>query len=300
MIDELRALAIFAKVVETGSFRSAAYEVNLSPSVVSHHISQLEAHLGVTLLYRSTRQLSLTQEGQTLFSAAKAMLQAAEHGLNAITYKSEEPSGKLNITVPAVLTRSELVKDIAAFAQTFPKISLLINFSDVKQNLIRDGIDVAIRIGGLKDSALKAKRLFDMKRKLVVAPAYMANRKKLHKPQDLLDWDWIGLKMRPNHKTFINKLGKTFKIDFNPRIIVDSVDAVCQLAIAGLGLATPPSFLVEEDIQQGYLIEPLSGWGIESLSVYAVWPPNASRESVTFRLIDFLEMKISARSSKGY
>ena len=295
MIDELRALAIFAKIVETGSFIGAAKELKLSPSVISHHVSQLEERLGVTLLYRSTRQLSLTQDGENLFVAAKAMISAAESGLNTITHRSAEPSGKLNITVPAVLTRSSLVKDIAAFAQTFPKIILSISFSDVQQDLIRDGIDLAIRIGDLKDSTLKAKRLFDMKRKLIVAPSYLANRKPAHKPQDLIDWDWIGLKMRPNYKMLMNKAGKTFQINFQPKIIVDSVDAVCQLAIAGLGLATPPAFLVEEDIRHGQLVEPLPAWGIDSLAVYAVWPSNASKESLTFRLINFLEKQENNR-----
>ncbi len=288
MIDELRALAIFAKTVEMGSFRGSAQVFNLSPSVVSHHISNLETHLGVTLLYRSTRQLSLTEEGAKLFEAAKAMLEAAENGFNTITHKSSEPSGKLNITIPAFFTRSELTKAIATFAQMYPKIILAINFSDVKQHLIREGIDLAIRIGSLKDSTLKAKKLFDMKRTLVVAPAYINNNKKPKKPEDLIAWDWIGLKMRSYYKILINNVGKTFKIEFNPRIIVDSIDAVCQLSIAGLGLATPPSFLIEKDIQEGNLIEPLPEWGVNSLSVYAVWPPNASKESLTYRLIDFL------------
>jgi DNA-binding transcriptional LysR family regulator len=187
------------------------------------------------------------------------------------------------------------VKDIAAFAQTFPKIALAINFTDVQQDLIREGIDLAIRIGDLKSSALKAKRLFDMKRKLIVAPNYIINRKHPLKPRDIADWDWIGLKMRPNHKTLINKAGKTVEINFQPRIIVDSVEAVCQLAIAGLGLATPPAFLVEEELRQGLLIEPLPAWGVEALGVYAVWPPNASKESLTFRLINFLETREKAR-----
>lgn len=295
MIDELRALAIFAKTVEAGSFRTAAKELKLSPSVVSHHISQLEERLGVTLLYRSTRQLSLTQDGENLFTAAKTMVQAAESGLNTITNQSPEPSGKLTITVPAVLTRSSLVKDLASFAQTFPKITLSISFSDVQQDLIREGIDLAIRIGDLKSSTLKAKRLYEMKRKLIVAPSYMQSRKNPHKPQDLIAWDWIGLKMRPNQKTLVNRAGKTFQINFQPRIIVDSVDAVCHLAIAGLGLATPPSFLVEEELRQGLLVEPLPAWGVESLGVYAVWPPNASKESLTFRLINFLEMRETTR-----
>jgi DNA-binding transcriptional LysR family regulator len=187
------------------------------------------------------------------------------------------------------------VKDLAAFAQAFPKIALSINFSDLPQDLIREGIDLAIRIGDLKSSTLKAKRLFEMKRKLVAAPSYITRRSRPQKPQDLIDWDWIGLKMRPDQKTLVNRTGKTFEINFQPRIIVDSVDAVCQLAIAGVGLATPPSFLVEDEIRQGLLVEPLPAWGIESLAVYTVWPPNASKESLTYRLIEFLEMRENDR-----
>ncbi len=97
--------------------------------------------------------------------------------------------------------------------------------------------------------------------------------------------------MRPNTKTLINQKGKTYFIDFEPRIIADSMDAVCQLAIAGLGLATPPTFLVAEDIHQGYLVEPLPEWQAESLPVYAVWPPNAPKESLTFRFLTFLETR---------
>ncbi|CAM3148210.1 LysR family transcriptional regulator [Legionella steigerwaltii] len=294
MIDELRALAIFAKVVEAGSFRSAANALKLSPSVVSHHVAQLEERLGAALLYRSTRRLSLTYEGEKLFTCAKAMLLAAEQGLNSIAYYATEPSGKLNLTLPAMLTKSPLVDDIAAFAKAFPKVVLSISFSDIQQDLIREGIDLAIRIGSLKDSGLKSKRLFTMKRKIVVAPALMNNYKPPGHPKDLLTWDWIGLKMRPNTKTLINQKGKTYFIDFEPRIIVDSMDAVCQFAIDGLGLATPPAFLVAEDIQQGYLVELLPEWQAEPLPIYAVWPPNASKESLTYRLITFLEMRKKA------
>ena len=97
--------------------------------------------------------------------------------------------------------------------------------------------------------------------------------------------------MRPNTKTLINKVGETVLIDFKPRIIADSVDAVSQLAVAGLGLATPPSFLVAEDIHQGLFVEPLPAWHVESIPVYAVWPPNASKDSLTFKLIAFLEKR---------
>ncbi len=97
--------------------------------------------------------------------------------------------------------------------------------------------------------------------------------------------------MRLNTKTLINQNGKTCVINFEPTVIVDSMEAVCQLAIAGLGLATPPAFLVAEDIRRGYLVEPLPEWQAESLSVYAVWPPNVSKESLTFRFMAFIEKK---------
>ncbi len=291
MIDKLRALAIFAKVVEAGSFCAAANMLKLSPSVVSHHVAQLEEQLGVALLYRSTRRLSLTHEGEKLFTNAEAMLLAAEKGLNSIVYHASEPIGKLNLTLPAMLTTSPLVDDIAAFAKEFPKIELSISFSDIQQDLIREGIDLAIRIGNLKDSALKTKLLFTMTRKLVFAPAVISKHKLPKHPMDLLQWDWIGLKMRPNTKIFINQKGKTCLINFEPRIVVDSVDAVRQLAIAGLGLATPPTFLVAQDIHHGYLIELIPEWQVESLPVYAVWPPNVSKESLTFRFMTFIETR---------
>lgn len=291
IIDELRALAIFAKVVEAGSFRSAADALLLSPSVVSHHVAQLEERLGATLLYRSTRRLSLTDEGEALFANVKAMLSAAETGLNSIAHRAIEPAGKLHLTIPAMLTSSPLVDDLAAFAKAFPKVMLSINFSDIQQDLIREGIDLAVRIGNLKDSTLKSKRLFTMKRKLVAAPALIKQHTMPQQPPDLRTWDWIGLKMRPNTKTLIHQRGKTCDIDFEPRIIVDSMDAVCQFAIAGLGLATPPAFLVAENIRKGYLVEPLPEWQAEPIPVYVVWPPNVSKASLTFRLIAFLETR---------
>jgi len=288
MIDNLRAMVVFAKTVETGSFRAAATAMKLSPSVISHHVSQLEERLGVALLYRSTRRLSLTQDGIALFEHAKLMLAAAESGLNAIAHRSDEPTGTLSITLPAFLARSPLVEGMAEFVKAYPKVRLAMDFSDVKQDLIRDSIDLAIRIGPLQDSGLKSRKLFDIKRRLVISPDAMGKQDP-RVPEDLCDWPWIGLRMRPNHRTLSNANGETRQISFEPRVVVNSLDAVCQLAVAGLGLATPPSFLVEEDLQLGRLVEPLPGWHISSLGAYAVWPSNAARESLTYRLIQFLD-----------
>lgn len=288
MIDDLRALAIFANTVELGSFRAAAAKLGLSPSVISHHISRLEQQLGKTLLYRSTRRLSLTDDGKKLFNAAQSMLEAAERGLREITEASDEPSGNLILTLPAMFANSTLMDSIALFALRFSKVRLSIIFSDTAQELIRDGIDLAIRIGGLKDSALKCRRLFDMPRTLVASQAVVAAKPLPEHPEQLRDWDWIGVQMRPYHKVLIHSTGEEVKVDFQPRITVDSLDAVRRLTLAGVGLSTPPTFMVENDLQQGRLVEVLPDWEIESLGVYAVWPGNATRTSLSHRLIEFL------------
>lgn len=289
MIDELRALAVFAKTVECGSFRAAAQQLKLSPSVVSHHISRLEEKFGVALLYRSTRELSLTSEGRALFASARQMLDAAEEGFNQIARQSMEPVGSLRITISAAFVRDRLLAEIAAFSLAHPKIMLTINVSDFQQDLIRDGIDIAFRAGDMKDSALKSRKLFDIQRKLVVAPSVLARHRKPKTPADLQDWDWIGLTMRPMNKVLINARGNSHKIDYQPRIVTDSIEAVCQLAIAGLGLATPPLSMAEPALANGLLVEPLPGWRADDISIYMVWPPNAARESLTARLIAYLD-----------
>src|SRR5262245_62935400 len=115
MLDQLKALAVFAKVVECASFREAARALGLSPSVVSHHVAALERGLGQALLYRSTRRLALTPEGEALYGAARAMVDAAERGLDAAGAHGGEPAGSLRVTAPAMLAETEFCGDIAAF-----------------------------------------------------------------------------------------------------------------------------------------------------------------------------------------
>jgi len=143
MIDRLRQMAIFAKTIDHGSFRAAAKELRLSPSVVSHHISQLEESLGVALLYRSTRKLSLTSEGERLLVAARNMLQAVETELVDLSSSANTPSGELRLTMPSVLSQSHFTDRIAAFSKAYPRITLSLDFSDTRRALIDDGFDLA-------------------------------------------------------------------------------------------------------------------------------------------------------------
>jgi len=286
MIDDLRAMVIFAKTVQLGSFRATAKEFELSPSVVSYHISQLEQRFGVALLYRSTRKLSLTNEGHRLYEHAKVIIDEAEEGLDVLAGETTSPAGKLNITVPAVLTRSALSNQIATFSKSFPKVELNITFTDERQDLIAEGIDIGIRIGQMENSNLKSKKLFKVRRKLICSQTYFCSKSKPVSPADLDDWNWIGLEMLPASRTFRNKQGEIFKTVNKSSILVNSVDATCQLAIHDLGLASPPDFMVEKEIDQGQLVHVLPDWEIADIDVYAVWPANQRRESLARRFIN--------------
>ena len=282
-------MAVFARTVETGSFRAAARALGLSPSVVSHHVAQLEARLGVALLYRSTRRLTLTSDGSKLFEAARTMLEAAEGGLDQIAERSREPAGHLSVTAPEVFVSGRVVDGLAAFARAFPKVTLSVSFTDMPLDLIRDGIDLAVRVGALADSSLKSKRLFAMPLKLVAAPAYVSERRTPRGPRDLIDWDWMSLKSRRPRDKFVGPGGRTEVIEFSPRIVVDSAQAALELARHGQGLAMVPAAIAAPLLARRELIEVLPKWRLEAPSVYAVWPPNASRAGLAMRLVAMLE-----------
>ena len=164
-------MAVFWKVAETGSFRGAAKALGLSPSVVSHHVSKLEKQLGVALLYRSTRRLSLTTDGAELFAASGDMVAAAQAGLDAIKTRANQASGRLRVAAAgAVFESSPYFDHLMAFTREFPKVDLSISFSDQMIEMIGSAYDVALRVGWLQDSQYKARKLADLSRVFVAAP----------------------------------------------------------------------------------------------------------------------------------
>lgn len=287
LIDDLRAMAIFAETIKQGSFKGAANKLNLSPSVVSYHVSQLEARVGNALIYRSTRKLSLTSEGEVLFRHAETMLGAAELGLGLVSANRETPSGVLRITVPTSLTRGALATRLAAFKLAFPDIELIVTYTDTRQDLIEGAIDLAVRVGRMGDSALMARHIGEMERKLVCSPAYYEAQPKPEKPEDLGGWDWIRHSMLPGKRTLV-KGEEHVSLHFSSSISVNNVDAMAQLSLQGLGLSTPPVSFVEHMIESGDLVEVLPNWTVESIPIYAVWPGNVSSASNAKLLLNHL------------
>jgi len=287
MINELRAVAIFVEVVRIGSFRGAAKLLNLSPSAVSYNVAQLEKRVGSALIYRSTRKLSLTKEGENLFEDASELLTGIGASLEQIT-GSSSLQGRLIISATSALLHSTLNAKITKFCRENSNVDVEIHYSDERQDLIGDGIDVVLRAGDMPDSSLKSKLIMRIERKLVCSKAYYKSQNPPRKPQDLNTWQWIKLAMMPAGRT-MRKSGKAFTTaSAASQISVNNIDAMVQFCSLGMGLATPPAFLVEKLVKRGSLVEVLADWQVDSIPVYAVWPGNTVRNRHTQKFIDLI------------
>lgn len=289
MIDRLRQMAIFAKTIDHGSFRGAARELRLSPSVISHHISQLEDNLGVALLYRSTRKLTLTREGEKLLAATQKMLEAVEGELLDLSVSARTPSGELRITIPSVLSQSGFTDQIAAFSSTYPRIKLILDFSDIRRELIDDGFDMAIRMGPRAKNSATSRKLFSVNRRLVASSEYLKRQPKTDNPADLADCNWLALTPAQNIPTaFYGSDRNQVTIKPDAHIFANDAQALYRLARAGAGLAIVPDFLAEADVTSGLMQYVLPDWELSAIDVFAVWPANAPKHGLIHLALDAL------------
>lgn len=288
MIDHLRQMAIFARVVDEGSFRAAAKLVGLAPSRVSEIVSDLETYLGTTLLYRTTRKVALTSEGRIFYARVVEMLRSAEAGLNELNALSVDPVGALRISLPAFLTSGPLTTAVADFAKRHPNVAFSVSFTDHPMGLVENGYDLNIRVGWLDDSDLMSRKLAGGKRVLVAGTSYAANRKQPKRPADLEDWDWIRYQQRSDTTEFTSKSGEVETVTGRAQIEVDSMDAVYQFATQNMGVTILPSFLASRGISEGCLVALLPEWKLRDLGIYAVWPDKSRRESLTLLFVRFL------------
>jgi len=295
MIEKLRSIAIFATVVEQGSFRAAAKDLGLAPSRVSEVVSQLEADLDVTLLYRTTRQLSLTNEGRLLHQKAQDMLAAAETGLDAISPYAKVPSGTLSVSAPAFAVQTRLMEVFANFAQAYPAVDLDFNFSDHRSDMIKDGFDLVIRAGWLEDSEFMSRKIGQSQRFLVASPDYVARAIPAEDPATLEQWDWIRFSMRPDATVLTSRSGVALSVLGKSNVTVNSAEALYELASKGLGVTAIPDHLARRGFDRGDLVHVLPDWTLQPLGLYAVWPNQSRRENLTTLFVRFLAEHESAQ-----
>ena len=285
MIDHLRQMAIFAWVVDEGTFRGAAKGLGIAPSRVSEAVSDLETYLGVTLLARSTRKLILTNEGRMFYQRVTDMLQSAESGLNELNAMSLEPVGALRVSLPAFMSSSGLSTAIAEFALTHPNVALSVTFTDHRTRLVEDGYDVNVRAGWLDDSSLMSKKLGESARDLVAGVEYAARREAPTRPSDMEDWDWIRYTHRPDTTEFTSTSGETEAVTGNAQLEVDSVEALYHFATCNAGATVLQEHLVQRGVESGALVRLLPDWHLPPLGFYAVWSGKSRRETLALLFV---------------
>ncbi|MEM6385610.1 MAG: LysR family transcriptional regulator [Pseudomonadota bacterium] len=288
MIDHLRQMAVFARVVDEGSFRAAAKEVGLSPSRVSETVSDLEDYLGVTLLYRTTRKIALTNEGRIFYGRVVEMMRSAEAGLNDISALSVEPVGAIRISIPAFMSSGSLCTAVADFAKLHPNVALSVSYTDNEVGLIDDGFDLNVRVGWLDDSSMMSRKLAVGQRVLVAGRDYASKRSDPKRPADLEDWDWIRYRNRADTTEFTGPDGETEKVTGRAQVEVDSIDALYHLSRQNMGVTILPSYLAERGKEAGNLVHLLPDWKLRELGIFAVWPDKSRRESLTLLFVRFL------------
>lgn len=301
MLPQLKSLAVFAKVAETGSFSAAANVLGISAPVVSQHVSQLEGALDTALIYRSTRSLTLTDAGHRLSMHAHNMLDAAEAGLEELQDVMKSPRGRLSIAVPSFLASPKFTGIFANFMDKYSGVELEVSYSIGRHNLHESGYDLAIQLGEISDSNFMVRKLTEGHACLYAAPSLIEKLGAVNVPQDMFDKGYpficeIGWTVMALHK--IDGSSEVFNCESESRFWSDNGEAKKQMALLGRGIAWLPEMYVEQELAAGKLIRVLPEWTSEPVGVYAIWPRNAGSRSLTRLFLNFMAETILEKEKK--
>ncbi|MEK9284590.1 MULTISPECIES: LysR family transcriptional regulator [unclassified Bradyrhizobium] len=286
-------IVTFIRVMEAGSITAAAARLNLSKSVISKRISDLEAALDAELFQRSTRQVRPTENGQAFYERMVPLLHeidATAESLSSRRMKSLR--GQLRLTTPMSFGTMYLGPVIAEFARRHPDLEVAIDYEDRHVDLIRGGYDVGIRIGHLRDSNLKARRLCECPRIVCCSPAYARQRGIPKSVDELVEHTSIDYAYV--HATrfwqFENRKrgGKQLSVSIRSRIVANNGEAVRDMVLAGLGIAPMPMFLIARHLREGTLLPILQDAVLPPYTIAAIYPPTHHVSTKVRTFIDYL------------
>jgi len=289
-MDKFQEMASFVAVVEAGSFVGAADATGVSKAAVSRHVAELEQRLGARLLHRTTRRLSLTDDGQLFFARAKEMLAAIDEAESEISSRSGEPSGLLRINAPLTFGVMHLAPLWGRFAQLYPKVSLDIELSDRVVDLVEEGYDLAVRITNLPSSQLVSRQLASTRMVACASPPYLALHGTPQHPRDLAQHEVISYSYwaARNEWTFVAPDDNPVVVRTRARIHANNGDTCRAAALDHQGIILQPDFLVADDLRRGDLVELLPTYRAMTLGIHAVYPSRKHLPIKTRRLVDFL------------
>ncbi|MET0219777.1 MAG: LysR family transcriptional regulator [Tardiphaga sp.] len=292
-MDLLAPMRTFVRVVEAGSFTAVAVEQNTTQPTISRQVALLEDHLRTRLLTRTTRALTLTDDGRVFYEHALRALEAVSEAEGAVG-RRQKPSGLLRLGTPVVFGRLHVVPRLPAFLNRYPDVGIDLTMSDSFTDLVEQGIDVAIRVGEVTDPGLIAKRIGQVKRVTVASPAYLKRHRPPNVPADLADHECIVYtRLATGNRWVFAGTEGPLTVEVKGRYRADNSEAVREGVLGGLGIAVIPAFAFSRELETGAVKVLLRDFEPRPLPMNAVYP---SRRFVPLKvraIIDHLAHEFS-------
>jgi len=289
---------VFTKVVEQGSFARAADRLDLSASAVSRHVADLEAHLGVRLLNRTTRKLSLTESGQAFHERAVQLLSDLEEAEAAVAASALVPRGTLRLTCAIAFGERYVAPAIAAFGARHPQLRFDIELSDRMVDLVEEGFDVAIRVGASSSQALIARRIGQTQLICCASPDYIARHGKPRAPKDLAKHRCLAYSYLPirDQWRFRDASGNEHVVRITSPVSANNGRFLALLAASGMAIAFEPDFAVRDEIRSGRLVELLAEYRPPAIPIHAVYPSRRHLSAKVRAFVDFMAERFAGEA----
>ncbi len=287
-LDDLVSLALFARVVEAGSFTAAARALGLSKSAVSARVARLEDRLGARLLHRTTRRLSLSQAGAALYERAARMVAAANDAAELAEGASREPRGRLRISAPVTLAQMFLGPVLAEFLRAQPSVQIDLDASDRMVDLVAEGFDLAVRIANLRDSSLVARKLATDRLVVVGSPSYLARAGTPRSVADLAQHNCLRYAQVSGSAEWGFRGFERVRQVVEGNLVVSDGTVLREAAAAGLGLAVLPAFMVAAELASRRLVPVLEELPRREIGIFAVYPHRRNVPAKVRAFVDFL------------
>lgn len=297
-MDRLQAMQLFVRVAELNSFSAVAQQMGVARSVVTRQIAGLEQHLGLKLMARSTRRLTLTSAGAAYLEKCRVILNLVEAAETGIAEERQIPRGHLRISLPLSFGLTRIVPLLLDFARAYPEVSLEMDYSDRRGNLIEEGIDLAIRITGQLGAGEIARNMGSIHVRTVASPDYLERFGCPKHPSELVHHECLVYTAGGSHQSWpyhVEGVLQTFSV--RSRIHANNGQALVEAAAQGLGIACQPDFILAPFIQSGRVTEILSAFDTPKLGIYAMLPGNRQVPHRVRVLMDFMADRLDPKQS---
>ena len=295
-MERLDDLMLFAEVVERNGFAAAARSLRMQRSKLSRRVAELEQRMGVRLLQRNTRRVSLTPAGEQVYGHARGVADEARAAFNVAAEWNGEPRGTLRVTCPASFAATALVPVVVEFWEQHPQLHVLVDASDHRSDLIEEGFELAFRAQSmsLEDSSLVARPVGDVPMMIAVSPTLLAQHGRLSHPEQLSAVGLLAHASRDGIKSmrFLHRGKAEYTLEYAPHLISGNIAVLKSAVIAGMGAACLPRYLCKDALDANQLVDAFdahAGWGVKSAQMYAILP---ARRGVALATRLFLEFSL--------